>query len=92
MENVAVIGHTLRQNDFPEREMINQDKHGAVVELAGRGTSKKAIARMLGIGIKSVRRILQREKWMPYKRRPPAKTVLTGPRGVRHASCFGSGI
>jgi transposase len=78
MESVAVLGHTLRQTDLPEREMIDRDKHGAVVELAGRGTPKKAIARMLGIGIKSVRRILQRKQWKPYKRRPPAKTVLTG--------------
>jgi len=78
MENEAIVGDTLRQNGLPEREMISQDKHGAVVELAGSGTPKKAIARMLGIGIKSVRRILQREKWKPYKRRPPEKTVLTG--------------
>jgi transposase len=78
MENDPVMRDTFRQTDLPEKEMINQDKHGAVVELAGRGTPKKAIARMLGIGIKSVRRILRREKWKPYKRRPPAKTVLTG--------------
>jgi transposase len=78
MENIAVLGHTLRENNLPEREMINRDKHGAVVELAGRGIPKKAIARMLEIGVKSVRRILQREKWKPYKRRRPAKTVLTG--------------
>jgi hypothetical protein len=58
MENEAMMGDTLRKTDSPEREMINRDKHGAVVELAVKGTPKKAIARMLGVGIKSVRRIL----------------------------------
>ena len=65
MENETMMGDTLRQTDLPEREMINRDKHGAVVELAEQGTPKKAIARMLGVGIKSVRRILKREEWKP---------------------------
>jgi hypothetical protein len=36
MEREPVVGDTLRQNGFPESEMINRDKHGAVVELAQR--------------------------------------------------------
>jgi len=78
MENGTMMGDTLRQTDLPEREMINRDKHGAVVELAVQGTPKKAIAKMLGVGIKSVRRILKREEWKPYRRQPPSKVVLTG--------------
>jgi transposase len=78
MENDTVMRDTFRQTDLPEREMINRDKHGAVVELAGRGIPKKVIARTLGVSVKSVRRILKRSEWKPYKRRPSTKTVLGG--------------
>jgi transposase len=78
MEQVPVVGDTLRQNVFPESEMINRDKHGAVVELAQRGTPKKVIARMLNISVKSVRRILARPEWTPYTRRPAGSKVLAG--------------
>ncbi len=33
MELEPGVNDTLRQHDFPESEMINRDKHGAVVEL-----------------------------------------------------------
>lgn len=75
MENGTMMGDPLRQTDLPEREMINRDKHGAVVELAEQGTPKKATARMLGVSIKSVHRILKHEEWKPYRRQPPAKVV-----------------
>jgi transposase len=78
MEQVPVVSDTLRQNGFPESEMINRDKHGAVVELRQRGTPKKVIARMLGISVKSVRRILARPEWTPYTRRPAGSKVLAG--------------
>jgi DNA invertase Pin-like site-specific DNA recombinase len=39
--------------------MINREKHGAVVELAGNGTPKKAVARMTGVSVGSARRILK---------------------------------
>jgi transposase len=58
--------------------MINRDKHGAVVELAQRGTPKKVIARILNISPKSVRRILAKPGWTPYQRRPAGSKVLTG--------------
>ena len=77
MEDRTMMGDTLRQTYLPEREMINRYKHGAVEELAEQGTPKKAIARMLGVGIKSVCRILKREEWKPYRRQPPATVVLT---------------
>lgn len=78
MENGSGVGDTLPQNDLREREMIQRDMHGAVVELAGRGTPRKAIARILGISVKSVRRILCRKEWKPYRRKPPETTLLTG--------------
>ncbi len=78
MELDAVVNDTLRQHDFPESEMINRDKHGAVVELAGRGTPKKAIARMLDLDPKTVRTILSKPEWTPYRRRPSESKVLAG--------------
>jgi transposase len=78
MEAEVVVNDTLRQHGFPESEMINRDKHGAVVELAARGTPKKVIARMLDIDPKTVRGILAKKEWTPYKRRPSESTVLSG--------------
>ena len=78
MEPEAVVKDTLRQHGIPESEMINRDKHGAVVELAGVGTPKKVIARMLGIDPKTVRSILTRQEWTPYQRRPSESRVLAG--------------
>ena len=78
MENDPVMRDTYWQTDFPEREMINRDKHGAVVELAGSSTPKNSITTMLGVNVKSVRRILNRSEWKAYDRRPSTKTVLGG--------------
>ena len=78
MENVPEVVDTLWQTNVPESEMITRDKHGAIKALAERGTPKKEIARILDVSVKSVRRILAREKWSPYQRRAPEKTVLTG--------------
>jgi len=78
MEHEAEVIDTLRQHGFPESEMINRDKHGAVVELAGRGTPKKVIARMLDIDPKTVRTILAKPEWAPYQRRSSESKVLAG--------------
>ena len=78
MEVDAVVNDTLRQNGLPESEMINRDKHGAVVELAKRGTPKKTIARMLDLDPKTVRAILAKPEWTPYKRQPAGSKVLAG--------------
>jgi len=56
--------------------MITQDKYGAIVELAGRGMAKKAIARLLGIDIKTVRRHLRRADWQSYQRCVIKKRLL----------------
>jgi len=78
MEPEEVVKDTLRQHGIPESEMINRDKHGAVVEFANCGTPKKAIARMLDIDPKTVRSILAKQGWTPYQRRPSESKVLSG--------------
>lgn len=78
MDLDPVVNDTLRQHGIPESEMINRDKHGAVVELANRGTPKKAIARMLDLDPKTVRTILANPEWTPYQRRPLESKVLAG--------------
>ncbi len=78
METGIEVADTLRKNIPLEREMIGRDKHGAILELAKQGTSKKAIARMLGADIKTVRRVLSSTEWRPYKRKRPGKRTLSG--------------
>jgi len=56
--------------------MITQDKFGAIAELAQRGIAKKAIARLLGIDIKTVRRHLKRIQWQSYQRSIIKKRLL----------------
>lgn len=51
-----------------EGEVINQNVYGAVRTLAEQGASKKAIARQLGLDVKTVRKWLKR-LWAPAKRR-----------------------
>lgn len=58
-------------------EVISQSEWGAVRELHGRGMAKKAIARELGIDIKTVRKALSRE-WKPQRRVRKNKALLAG--------------
>jgi len=51
-----------------EGEVINQNVYGAVRTLAEQGASKKAIARQLGLDVKTVRKWLK-QLWAPAKRR-----------------------
>ena len=51
-----------------EGEVINQNVYGAVRMLAEQGASKKAIARQLGLDVKTVRKWLRRS-WAPGQRR-----------------------
>lgn len=57
--------------------MITQDQWGAIQTLVAQGHKKKAIARMLGIGVKTVRRRLAQGGWKPYERR--SKLVALDP-------------
>src|SRR6266516_4339499 len=51
-----------------EGEVINQNVYGAVRTLAEQGAPKKAIARQLGLDVKTVRKWLRRT-WTPERRR-----------------------
>src|SRR5437867_11151690 len=51
-----------------EGEVINQNVYGAVRTLAEQGAPKKAIARQLGLDVKTVRKWLRRT-WVPERRR-----------------------
>ena len=51
-----------------EGEVINQNVYGAVRTLAEQGAAKKAIARQLGLDVKTVRKWLRRT-WSPERRR-----------------------
>lgn len=51
-----------------EGEVINQNVYGAVRTLAEQGAPKKAIARQLGLDVKTVRKWLRRS-WAPERRR-----------------------
>ena len=51
-----------------EGEVINQNVYGAVRTLAEQGAPKKAIARQLGLDVKTVRKWLRRT-WSPERRR-----------------------
>ena len=51
-----------------EGAVINQNVYGAVRTLAEQGAPKKAIARQLGLDVKTVRKWLRRS-WMPERRR-----------------------
>lgn len=77
--------HTQEQNQVEhglqhirlEGPMVDRNKYGAIQELAGRGVSKKHIARQLEVTIKTVRRALKKPQWEPYQRQKPEATVLS---------------
>src|SRR2546426_2128215 len=66
-----------------EGEVINQNVYGAVRTLAERGAPKKAIARQLGLDVKTVRKWLRRT-WAPERRRARGR-LLDRWRGVLQA-------
>ena len=59
-----------------EGEVINQNVYGAVRTLAEQGMSKKAIARQLGLHVKTVRKWLRRS-WAPARRRARGRALDT---------------
>ena len=63
----------------PETEfaMLNQSRWQDVVALQAEGCSISEIARRLGIDRKTVRSSLRKQTWQPYRREPPAQTLLT---------------
>jgi transposase len=57
-----------------EGEVINQNIYGAIRTLAEQGASKKAIARQLGLDVKTVRKWL-RHSWSPGRRRTRGRVL-----------------
>jgi transposase len=51
-----------------EGEMINQDKWGAISSLLAQRVKKKAIARLLGLHIQTVRKWAAEGSWTPFRR------------------------
>lgn len=63
--------------DQLEQDMLSKDTHTLIKELFKKGMAKKAISRVLGCDIKTVRRHLKKEGWTAYQRPPSSDTVLT---------------
>ena len=61
-----------------EEVVIEKSLHERIVEMFKAGKKKKVIARLLGVGIKTVRKILGGQEWAPY-RRVSVKEPLLGP-------------
>ncbi len=61
-----------------EGTMIDQDQWGAIASLKAQGFKKKAIARMLGLHVQTVRKHLERGGWKPYEREKRKPTLLEG--------------
>jgi transposase len=61
--------------------MLSQDQWAAIRTLRERGVGKKAIARELGIDVKTVRSYLRRGGRQPYRRRSPVREVLEQEHG-----------
>jgi transposase len=68
-EHVPSPSLTAAPAGAAEGEVINQNVYGAVRTLAEQGAPKKAIARQLGLDVKTVRKWL-RKTWRPQQRRP----------------------
>jgi len=73
-----ILHNPLQQTSMLEGEMVHRDKYGAIRELFENGVSKKAIARALGLHVKTVRKYLRQEQWTPYHREPVTGSVLSG--------------
>lgn len=77
-ESEQILQNRLQQTFTLEAEMVHRDKYGAILELFEQGTPKKAIARALGVHVKTVRRHLAQGQWVPYQRETATRTVLSG--------------
>lgn len=64
--------------DGKEEVVIEKSLHEQIVKMFKAGKKKKVIARLLRVGIKTVRKILGGQEWVPY-RRASVKEPLLGP-------------
>lgn len=62
------LDHTTLQYSTLESKMIKEGQHTTIKELYAGGTPKKAIARLLGVDVKTVRRQLKKDDWVAYER------------------------
>ncbi|MHB1285300.1 MAG: hypothetical protein ACYCYP_01850 [Leptospirales bacterium] len=56
--------------------MVGKQLHGRIGELFRSGRKKKEIARLLGVDIKTVRKIVEGEEWSPYQRKREKEGLL----------------
>jgi len=79
MSKAAELDQNTLQPQTLESQMIKVGQHTAIKELYTVGTPKKAIARLLGIDIKTVRRQLKKADWVAYQRdNSEYKSLLVG--------------
>jgi transposase len=62
------IKEDILQHPELENKMLREGHHCAIKELYAKGTAKRAIARLLGVDIKTVRRHLNKKEWTAYQR------------------------
>lgn len=55
------IKEDILQHSELKNKMLREGQHCAIKELYAKGTAKRAIARLLGVDIKTVRRHLKKE-------------------------------
>lgn len=68
MSKEAELDQNILQPSTLEKDMVKKGQHAAIKELYEIGTPKKAIARLLGVDIKTVRRQLKKADWGAYQR------------------------
>lgn len=68
MSKEAKLDQNILQPPTLEKHMVKKGQHTAIKELYEVGTPKKAIARLLGVDIKTVRCQLKKADWGAYQR------------------------
>jgi len=68
MSKKKELDQTTLQYSTLESKMIKEGHHTTIKELYAGGTPKKAIARLLGVDVKTVRRQLKKADWVAYQR------------------------
>ena len=81
MENLETISGELNTllpdaTHGKEEVVIEKSLHERIVEMFKAGKKKKVIARLLGFGIKTVRKILGGQEWVPYRRTSVKEPLL----------------
>lgn len=74
MKKSTIKVESEHRNAMEKTAMLNRDEHAAVKELHGKGMGKKAIARLLEIDIKTVRKYLRQQTWKGYAQRKRRQT------------------